>query len=122
MTPAFNSAAPYSPDGTNTLAGLHSPGFLDTFGTHLSPRILETVSDPVLLAFFFIFMALLMLIYTICATRINVVFVLIFLSLIVVFSLLAAAYWNLGAGNEVLGNRLTVVSLGLPALSHTRLT
>ncbi|KAJ5594826.1 GPR1/FUN34/YaaH-class plasma membrane protein [Penicillium hispanicum] len=109
MTPAFNSAAPYSPDGTNTLAGLHSPGFLDTFGTHsLSPRILATGADPVLLAFFFIFMALLMLIYTICATRINVLFVLIFMSLIVVFCLLAAAYWNLGAGDEVMGNRLTV--------------
>ncbi|KAJ5917144.1 GPR1/FUN34/YaaH-class plasma membrane protein [Penicillium verhagenii] len=31
MTPAFNSAAPYSADGTNTLAGLHGAGFVDTF-------------------------------------------------------------------------------------------
>ncbi|KAJ5241463.1 uncharacterized protein N7469_003054 [Penicillium citrinum] len=90
MTPAFNSAAPYSPSTTNTLAGLHSPGFVNTF------------------AFFFLFMALLMLIYTICATRTNLIYVAIFLSLILVFSLLAAAYWQLGQENEVLGNRLTV--------------
>ena len=58
-------------------------------------------------------MALLMLIYTICATRTNLIYVAIFLSLILVFSLLAAAYWQLGQENEVLGNRLTVVSPNL---------
>ena len=52
-----------------------------------------------------------MLVYTICATRTNVIYVCIFTSLILVFSLLAAAYWQLGQENEVLGNRLTVVSL-----------
>jgi succinate-acetate transporter protein len=56
-------------------------------------------------------MALLMVIYTICATRTNLPLFLIFLSLILVFSLLAAVYWKLGAGDEVMGNRLTVVSL-----------
>ncbi|KAJ5099221.1 GPR1/FUN34/YaaH-class plasma membrane protein [Penicillium argentinense] len=90
MTPAFNAAAPYSPSTSDTIAGLHSPGFVNTF------------------AFFFLFMALLMFIYTICASRTNVVYVVIFTSLVVVFSLLAAAYWKLGAGDEVLGNRLTV--------------
>ncbi|KAJ5274103.1 hypothetical protein N7478_009228 [Penicillium angulare] len=34
MTPAFNSAAPYSPNGTDTLAGLHSPGFVNTFAAY----------------------------------------------------------------------------------------
>lgn len=56
-------------------------------------------------------MALLMLIYCICATRTNLVYVLIFASLIFVFLLLAAAYWKLGAEDEVMGNRLTVVSI-----------
>jgi succinate-acetate transporter protein len=55
-------------------------------------------------------MALLMVIYTICATRTNAVFAMIFLALIVVFSLLAAAYWHLGQGHMVLGEKLTVVS------------
>lgn len=65
----------------------------------------------VTIAFFFLFMALLMLIYSVCATRTNLVFVLIFASLILVFSLLAAAYWKLGLEDAVMGNRLTVVSL-----------
>ncbi|KAJ5172943.1 GPR1/FUN34/YaaH-class plasma membrane protein [Penicillium capsulatum] len=90
MTPAFNAAAPYSETTTNTLAGLHSPGFVNTF------------------AFFFLFMGLLMFIYTICATRTNICFVMIFASLILVFCLLAAAYWRLGQEDEKNGNRLTV--------------
>ncbi|KAJ5350818.1 GPR1/FUN34/YaaH-class plasma membrane protein [Penicillium brevicompactum] len=90
MTPAFNSAAPYSPSTMDTLAGLHSPGFLNTF------------------AFFFLFMGLLMLIYALCATRTNAVYVAIFTSLILVFTLLAAAYWKLGKEDAVAGNRLTV--------------
>jgi succinate-acetate transporter protein len=52
----------------------------------------------------------LMLIYTVCATRTNIIYVVIFASLILVFALLAAAYWQLGRENEMLGNRLTVVS------------
>ncbi|KAJ5343838.1 GPR1/FUN34/YaaH-class plasma membrane protein [Penicillium brevicompactum] len=90
MTPAFNSAAPYSPSTMDTLAGLHSPEFLNTF------------------AFFFLFMGLLMLIYALCATRTNAVYVAIFTSLILVFTLLAAAYWKLGKEDAVAGNRLTV--------------
>lgn len=70
-----------------------------------------TGSNLAPIAFFFLFMALLMLIYCICATRTNLVYVLIFASLIFVFSLLAAAYWKLGAEDEVMGNRLTVVSI-----------
>jgi hypothetical protein len=55
-------------------------------------------------------MALLMLIYAICATRTNAIFVAIFTSLILVFSLLAASYWKVGMGDVVVANRLTVVS------------
>jgi hypothetical protein len=67
-------------------------------------------------------MALLMVIYTICASRINLPFFIIFLSLIIVFSLLAAAYWKLGAGDEVMGNRLSVVSPHPPNLHEKNLT
>lgn len=55
-------------------------------------------------------MAVLMVIYTVCATRTNIVYVVIFTALIVLFALLAAAYWRLGQGDVVVGNRLTVVS------------
>ncbi|KAJ5771435.1 uncharacterized protein N7511_003486 [Penicillium nucicola] len=90
MTPAFNAAAPYSPSTTDLVAGLHSPGYTNTF------------------AFFLVFMAVLMLIYTLCATRTNLVYVILFADLVVVFSLLAAAYWKLGRGDASAGERLTV--------------
>lgn len=44
-------------------------------------------------------MAVLMLIFMVCATRTNVVFTLIFLLLTIVFLLLCGAYWTLGEGS-----------------------
>ncbi|KAJ6118158.1 hypothetical protein N7471_014035 [Penicillium samsonianum] len=87
MIPAFNAAAPYSSSTTDTAAGLASEGFMNTY------------------AFLFITMAVLMLIFMICATRINVVYTLIFLNLLLVFLLLSAAYWQLGQGNAAIGDR-----------------
>lgn len=87
MIPSFNAAAPYSSSRTDTAAGLASESFMNTY------------------AFLFITMAVLMLIFMICATRINVVFTLIFLSLLMVFLLLSAAYWVLGQGNAATGDR-----------------
>lgn len=60
-------------------------------------------------AFLFITMAVLMLIFMICATRTNVVYTLIFLSLLLVFLLLTGAYWDLGEGNTVAGERCVKV-------------
>lgn len=79
------------------------------------------VSNYSPIAFFFLFMAILMVIYMVCATRINVVFFLIFAALIVFFCLLAAGYWRLGLGDAVIGNRLMVVSLLALAYSTTGL-
>ncbi|ODM14441.1 Protein alcS [Aspergillus cristatus] len=90
MIPAFNAAAPYSPSTTDTGAGLLSTGFMNTY------------------AFLFISMAVLMLIFMICATRTNVVYTLIFLSLLLVFLLLSSAYWRLGLGDAVVGNRCVI--------------
>ncbi|KAJ6011019.1 hypothetical protein N7451_002431 [Penicillium sp. IBT 35674x] len=87
MIPSFNAAAPYSASATDTAAGLASAGFMNTY------------------AFLFITMAVLMLIFLICATRTNVVYTLIFLSLLLVFLLLSGAYWDLGEGNAVVGER-----------------
>jgi hypothetical protein len=47
-------------------------------------------------SFPFLTMAILMLIFMICATRTNVIYTLIFLSLFLVFILLTSAYWKLG--------------------------
>ncbi|KAJ6076895.1 hypothetical protein N7499_008876 [Penicillium canescens] len=87
MIPSFNAAAPYSSTANDTAAGLSSTGFLNTY------------------AFLFITMAVLMLIFMVCATRTNVVYTLIFLSLLIVFLLLSSAYWLLGEGNAATGDR-----------------
>ncbi|KAJ5826572.1 GPR1/FUN34/yaaH protein [Penicillium robsamsonii] len=87
MIPAFNAAAPYSSSGTDTAAGLASEAFMNTY------------------AFLFITMAVLMLIFLICSTRINVVYTAIFLFLLLVFLLLSSAYWQLGQGNAAIGGR-----------------
>lgn len=50
-----------------------------------------------------------MTIYMVCATRTNLVYVIIFAALIPVFALLSAAYWRLGVGDKVGGERLIVV-------------
>lgn len=59
-------------------------------------------------------MGMLMFIYMICATRTNAVYVTIFLSLVIFFCMAAGAYWHMGQGNLVTGERLVVVS---PSLS-----
>lgn len=56
-------------------------------------------------------MGVLMFIFMICATRTNVVLTLIFMSLLMVFIMLTAAYWRLGLGDAVVGNRCVVVSI-----------
>jgi len=63
-------------------------------------------------------MAVLMLIFMICATRTNVVYTFIFLSLLLVFLLLTAAYWQLGQGNVTVGNRCVKVSILALGLSQ----
>ncbi|RLM00422.1 hypothetical protein CFD26_108652 [Aspergillus turcosus] len=90
MTPAFNAAAPYSTSATDTVAGLSSPDFMNTY------------------AFLFIAMGILMFIFLICATRTNAVYVLIFVTLTLVFIFLTAAYWRLAVADTVAGNRLIV--------------
>lgn len=55
-------------------------------------------------------MAVLMFVFMICATRTNLVYTLIFLSLLIVFLMLSSAYWTLGVGNASTGNKCVVVS------------
>ncbi|KAL1966040.1 hypothetical protein VTN77DRAFT_4980 [Rasamsonia byssochlamydoides] len=90
LQPATNAAAPYSPSGTSTMQGLTSPEFMNTY------------------AFLFLAMDILVFVYMICATRTNAVFVAIFATLIMVFSLMSAAYWRLALADSVAGHRLMV--------------
>jgi len=67
-------------------------------------------------------MGILCLIYLVCALRTNVVFVLIFITLIMTFSFITGAYWALAAdytGNAGFAAKLQVVSLTPPPWSQT---
>ena len=55
-------------------------------------------------------MGLLCLIYLVAALRTNVVFVVIFATLVVAFGLLAGAYWQLAQANDAMGGQLIVVA------------
>jgi len=61
-------------------------------------------------------MGLLCLIYLIAALRTNIVFVVIFATLVPAFGLLAGAYWQLAQGNAEMGGKLVIVSDPKPPL------
>ncbi|THX15275.1 alpha/beta-hydrolase [Aureobasidium pullulans] len=75
MIPSAGAFSVYSSDSSNTALGLQSPAFLSS------------------LAFYFLAMALLCLIFLICSLRINVAFVMAFATLIPSLCCLAASYW-----------------------------
>jgi succinate-acetate transporter protein len=54
-------------------------------------------------------MAILMLIFLVCATRTNLVYTFIFFTLLLVFLFLSAGYWRLGEGDVVVGDRCVKV-------------
>jgi uncharacterized protein len=80
LLPFFNAFGAYSPDPEDITAGLTTQGFNASLG------------------FFIIFMAVLCLIYLICALRTNLVFVIIFAGLLGGFTLLTATFWQLAEG------------------------
>jgi len=85
LQPFYEAYGSYAPVGaTSPAEGLATVGFTASF------------------AFFLVFMGLLCLIYLICALRTNVVFVVIFFTLVCAFGLLAGAYWQNanGIGNK----------------------
>lgn len=88
LTPFFNAMAAY--DAAATPAGTTPPAFYASY------------------AFFLLFMGVLCLVYAICALRTNVVFVVIFVTLIFTFGFLAAAYWYAASGNLHLSHVYTV--------------
>ncbi|MCJ1368152.1 hypothetical protein MMC16_007293 [Acarospora aff. strigata] len=92
LTPSYNAFGAYSPDPTKPWEGINSPHFAASFG------------------FFQIFMGVLCLVYLICALRTNVVFLVIFATLVVAFSLLAGTYWHLALGNAAFAGKLQVAA------------
>lgn len=92
LNPSFAAFASYAPaDATSVAEGLQTQGFNAGFG------------------FFLLFMAVMCFIYLICSLRTNIVFFIIFLTLVLTFTLLTGAYWALAAdfeGNAAFAGKL----------------
>lgn len=82
---AFGNYAPYdtatSAESPTAGSGLNAPEFNNSLG------------------FFLLWMGVLSLIYLVCALRTNLVFVIIFFTLVPAFSLLCAGFWYIALGN-----------------------
>jgi len=77
LQPFYYAYGLYAPAGSTSEAdGLTTVGFTASFG------------------FFLLFMGVLCFFYLICSLRTNVVFVVIFLTLVIAFCLLAGTYWH----------------------------
>ncbi|KAK5189297.1 hypothetical protein LTR96_010917 [Exophiala xenobiotica] len=79
LTPFYNASIAYDP--THPAVSATNATFASTF------------------AFFHLYMGVLCFIYLLCSLRTNICFVLIFLSLVPAFSLMAATYWQLAEGH-----------------------
>lgn len=75
LQPFYYAYGAYAPAGQPEAAGIATTGFTASFG------------------FFLVFMGVLCFIYLICSLRTNIVFVVIFFSLVLGFCLLSASYW-----------------------------
>lgn len=75
LQPFYYSYGLYAPAGQPEAAGINTVGFTASFG------------------FFLLFMGVLCLIYLVCSLRTNIVFVVIFFTLVLAFGLLAGTYW-----------------------------
>jgi succinate-acetate transporter protein len=106
LQPFYYAYGLYAPAGQPELAGLDTVGFNSSF------------------AFFLVFIAILSFVFLILSIRTNVVFVIIFFTLVIFFGLLSGVYWQSanGIGNSdpsalTLAHRLQVVSL-IPFTIH----
>ena len=93
LMPSFNAAGFYTTSGLDNARGFDSAGFNASYG------------------FFMIFMGVLCLIYLVCALRTNIVFVVVFFTLVIAFGLLAAVHFLTASGDIEAANKLTGVSL-----------
>lgn len=95
LQPQTGSFSNFAPNPNNPAGGLNTTEFNSSW------------------AFFLVFMAVLCLIYTICALRTNLVFVGILGLLVPAFALLAAAYWHLAQNNSGAAQKCQIAGAAL---------
>lgn len=91
LQPFYNAYGAYVTDPTVAAESMGQPG---------NAAGLATPAFNASFAFFLLFMGLICLIFLVCSLRTNVVFFIIFLTLVGAFACLAAAYWNLALAYE----------------------
>ncbi len=64
-------------------------------------------------------MGLLCVVYLICALRTNIVFIIIFATLVAAFGLLTGTYWHLALGNAALAGKLQIASHSVTDISFS---
>ncbi|KAF2035139.1 hypothetical protein EK21DRAFT_96916 [Setomelanomma holmii] len=89
LQPFYNAYGAYKNPADASSTGLETTGFNVGLEPHANP----------MLAYFMLSMALLCLIYLVCSVRTNLIFFLIFFTLVPAFSLLCGAYLNAAKGN-----------------------
>ena len=116
LIPWFNVGAQYSMPIGDTIKGMEEPSYYATVGEYFPPRTrqweaqVRMKADARLLAFYYLALAMLTTIFTVCALRTNVVLFSALFTLIFAFACAAGAFWNLAEGNVESGVNLTIVS------------
>lgn len=95
LQPFFNAYGAYVTDPTVAAQSMGQPG---------NPAGLAVPAFNASFAFFQVFMGLICFIFLICSLRTNIVFFVIFLTLVGAFACLAGAYWNLALAYENAAN------------------
>lgn len=95
LNPSFSAYAFYAPpDATSPAAGLTTRGFNASFGTWTTSQSrMGWLLTLLLLGFWLLAVGILAFLFLICALRTNVVFVIIFATLVPAVGLLNGAFW-----------------------------
>jgi succinate-acetate transporter protein len=109
LIPWFNVGAEYSNPVGNTFAGMDQPSYFATAGTW-SWWIRNDLVNMIV-GFYYLSLAVLTMIFAICALRTNVVFVCALVTLVGAFSCAGGAYFNFALGNLEFGGKLVVVGI-----------
>jgi hypothetical protein len=114
LSPSFGSYAAYSPDPSKPYLGLSDPGFLASFGKLSRDILLVSWRDLIwciILAWFYLCMALFSFISLMCSLRSNIPNVIMFLFLMIQYCLLAGYNWSQAEGKDAIAARIGEVRL-----------
>lgn len=123
LRPDFNAYGAYSPNPSSPAEGLTTVDFNASFGMPYI-KLGEVVGIEITngnIGFLLVFMGILSFVYFICALRTNIVYVVIFLSLVVGFALDAGQHFQIALGNIEVASGLQSVSFNFPAVSVVNL-